>query len=588
MKNFFKSFKKPETIGLLLLLIVAGFFRFYQLGKTPPGIMVDEVAIGYNAYSIHKIGRDEWGIRYPLIFKSFGDYKPPGLEYTIAFLLNFLPLNKTTVRFPSAIAGFLSIVGIFFLVKEFFPKSKSLPFLGAAIFAFLPWSFQLSRLYFESNVALSFFIFGLVFLLRSIKNREKRKKLKILDKNVIGASILLALSGYFYVVYRIVGIAIFLSTFFLLYILKKISLRKGLLVCLMFFVFLLPILPQFFSSVGRQRLSQESGLIRFGHQLVADDKRARCYLATGKNVYLTKICYAFWNKPLLRGQDFIKSFLLHFSPDFLFINGSGEERITPSGYGGFFLFLFPFYLLGILDLFMKIFFSKKDANLRYKVFAIGLLMAPAPSCMVGSPVEQRTTLMIPFLIVIIILGIAFMLKICKSFLSRRVFFFVVSLLLLISTSKYLINYFWVYTKSNDFLWRNDIPLVMNYIQQHQENYDLVFFKDIYGKDAILNMAFYLEIDPEFFIQNIVHNKPTQDGSAYPRSLGKYSTNAHDLEFLMKSGKKILLVTRPVKHYSQFADYAIYSRDGVHRLAEIYDVEKLKKKIEDIDSEFNLE
>jgi len=175
MKNFFKSFKKPETIGLLLLLIVAGFFRFYQLGKTPPGVRADEISFGYNAYLIREIGQDEWGKHYPLIFKSFGDYKLPGLVYTIAFLLNFFPLNTFVVRLPSAMSGFLAIIGIFLLVKEFFPQKRFFPLLGATIFAFSPWSFNLSRLYFESNVALGFFIFGLFFLLRFVNNQKIAK-----------------------------------------------------------------------------------------------------------------------------------------------------------------------------------------------------------------------------------------------------------------------------------------------------------------------------------------------------------------------------------------------------------------------------
>ena len=42
----------PSWFILLIILAVAGFFRFVGLDQIPPGINVDETAIGYNAYSI--------------------------------------------------------------------------------------------------------------------------------------------------------------------------------------------------------------------------------------------------------------------------------------------------------------------------------------------------------------------------------------------------------------------------------------------------------------------------------------------------------------------------------------------------------
>ena len=61
-----KIFKKP-VFWLILILALAAFLRFYKIGQVPPSLNWDEVAIGYNAYSILKTGKDEWGVPFPLL-----------------------------------------------------------------------------------------------------------------------------------------------------------------------------------------------------------------------------------------------------------------------------------------------------------------------------------------------------------------------------------------------------------------------------------------------------------------------------------------------------------------------------------------
>ncbi|PIV01434.1 glycosyl transferase, partial [Candidatus Shapirobacteria bacterium CG03_land_8_20_14_0_80_40_19] len=69
-------FKKTHLF-FLLIVGLAFFLRFIFLTKSPPGFYVDEAAVGYNAYSILKTGADEYGKKFPLFFRSFGDYKMP-------------------------------------------------------------------------------------------------------------------------------------------------------------------------------------------------------------------------------------------------------------------------------------------------------------------------------------------------------------------------------------------------------------------------------------------------------------------------------------------------------------------------------
>ena len=61
---------------LVFIVFLAVLLRFFKLGSIPPHLTPDEAALGYNAYSILKTGKDEFGKTFPLVFKSFGDYKP--------------------------------------------------------------------------------------------------------------------------------------------------------------------------------------------------------------------------------------------------------------------------------------------------------------------------------------------------------------------------------------------------------------------------------------------------------------------------------------------------------------------------------
>ena len=69
---------------LLLVLLLASVLRFSVISKVPPSLNWDEVSHGYNAYSILKTGKDEWGVLLPTIFRAYGDYKLPVYIYITA------------------------------------------------------------------------------------------------------------------------------------------------------------------------------------------------------------------------------------------------------------------------------------------------------------------------------------------------------------------------------------------------------------------------------------------------------------------------------------------------------------------------
>ena len=115
--------KKYIPLFLLSLIPLLGLFvRFYRLGEIPAGLYLDEAAQGYNAYSILRTGRDEFGKFLPIVFRSFADFKTPIYIYLIVPLIPIFGLTSFTVRFPSFFFSVLTLPLIFLIIRQLSPK----------------------------------------------------------------------------------------------------------------------------------------------------------------------------------------------------------------------------------------------------------------------------------------------------------------------------------------------------------------------------------------------------------------------------------------------------------------------------------
>jgi len=152
---------------LTVIIFIGAFLRFYQLGFNPPSLTWDEASIGYNAYSILKTGKDEYGNLFPISIRSFDDYKPPVYTYLTVPFIAALGLNEFSVRLPAAIIGVFFVVVIYFLVKELLQKwdkkfYETVSCASALFIAISPMSLQFSRAAFEGNIGLFFLMLALL------------------------------------------------------------------------------------------------------------------------------------------------------------------------------------------------------------------------------------------------------------------------------------------------------------------------------------------------------------------------------------------------------------------------------------------
>src|SRR6266705_1449855 len=156
------------TFILIGIIMLAAILRFWQLGHVPVSPDWDEVALGYDAYSIIHTGRDEFGKFLPVVLRSFDDYKPALYTYlTIPFVYVF-GLSVFAVRVPSAIFGVLAVLATYFLAKELF-RNHSIALIAALLMAISPWSLQFSRVGFEANVGDALNVFAALFFVKALK-----------------------------------------------------------------------------------------------------------------------------------------------------------------------------------------------------------------------------------------------------------------------------------------------------------------------------------------------------------------------------------------------------------------------------------
>ena len=154
------------------ILILAFLLRVVGLSKFPVGFTPDEASFGYDAFSLIKTGKDQWGESFPLVFESFGDYKSPLLSYLAIPFVWLFGLTKASIRLPNALLGTASVYVVYLLTLELFPKKKMLAYLSSFLLAISSWHVMMSRGAFEANLTTFFLPLGILLFLKGLKESK--------------------------------------------------------------------------------------------------------------------------------------------------------------------------------------------------------------------------------------------------------------------------------------------------------------------------------------------------------------------------------------------------------------------------------
>lgn len=511
---------------LLFFVFLLGFLvRIVNLTSLPNGLDQDETAIGYNAYLINTLGKDEWGQKMPLYFKSFGDYKLPIYIYTVSFFEKFLGINALAVRLPSFLAGFLSIFFLFLVVKKL-TKDKYLALVSSFLLAINPWSIFLSRAGFETNLATFFILAGFYFFYLY------KEKFNLFFGFLF--VIFFTLSAYTYNVTRLISPLILISLTLFYFIKsenKKIFFNKFILFLFLFFIFLIPFLSSFINNSG---LKNDSSVLIWGGDYRANILEFRSYLINMPTI-LNKL---FFNIPFLIFINYVSNLFMFFSVDFLFINGqAGMSGIGNNG--EFYLFQLPLLILAIIYLFKK---SKMVKNYDSSGFTIWFFVSLLAFSLSGKiPHGTRDFSVIIPLTFFSSIGLIYLfhlfINLKNKFLKIFLFLFVF-LIISYSFLFFLVSYIFRFPIIYAQTWRPEDKALSIYLKKNEDKYGKIYIED--NSDFIYSsLVFYQKYTPYKFFKNAIHNSNAL--FLRVKKLGKYEFNDINLEKI-KNKRKILLVT----------------------------------------------
>ena len=490
---------------IIAILILAGVLRVPFLDKYPSGLNADEAAIGYNAYSLIQTGKDEHGASWPLVFRSFDDYKPPLYVYLTLPFVKLLGLNIWAVRLPSAILGVLSVFIVFLLVRQLFPSKKYLPEISSLLLAISPWHLHFSRGGWEVNASTFLLLLGTYFFIKAISDSR--------FLYLFGLSF--ALSLYTYHSARIIAPLLAFSLFLIYF--KDIVIKKNFTnIILSIFLGLtisLPIASQLLSKEGQSRFSgvsifADTGTLSWVHEMRRIDPNP--------DSIVTKIKY---NKYSAYFGKYVQNYFSHFSPQFLYISGDKIDRSRIPGFGQMLSFTAPFALIGIAVLLL----SKSKSKY---ILIFWLLISPLAAALTyQSPHALRSENMVIPLSIISAYGLY--ISVTSLLRSKTIFYFLticLSAAIIYQFSNYLYSYYYLYPRELPVAWQYGFDQIAQYAGDNYDKYDKFIISDRYDQPYIL-MAFFLKYPPQVLQRELVMTPRDKFGFSTVRQFGKFEFRA---------------------------------------------------------------
>ena len=155
---------KKAFAALVLIMLVAAFFRLWDLKNIPPGLWSDEAMNGTNA--LVALEQKDWKVFYP---ENFGR---EGLFINIQSLFVAVLGNEPWVlRLPSAIFGILTVLGLYLMTKELFGIRVALT--ASFFLATLFWHINFSRIGFRAIMAPFFLVWAFYFLFLAMRKSKE-------------------------------------------------------------------------------------------------------------------------------------------------------------------------------------------------------------------------------------------------------------------------------------------------------------------------------------------------------------------------------------------------------------------------------
>lgn len=479
-----KILKFLERNYLIILIgVLALILRLYRLVEIPISLHWDEASWGYNAYSILKTGRDEYGKFFPFIFKAFGDYKAPIYVYLTAISIAVFGFGEFAIRFPAALFGVIDVILVYFLVCELFSnlrQKRIVGYLAALVLTFSPWHYDFSHGAWEVNVLAALFLLGLIFFFRAFKKPK-----------LVFFSALFFVSCFY--VYNSAKLILPLSALGLLIfypreVFQKIGFKKIFLAGILVILLVMPVFRATFWGGAGGRLKVMSV---FSYKRPAEEATR---IALAEKTRVGSLRYQVFNNDFVYFfKGIFERYLNHFSSRFLFFEGDWTDfRHGIPDFGVLNWLDLPLLVLGT-------FYLLKERIKGQGFLWYFLAIAPLPAALTRDIIQSlRAYFMIYPLAIICAFGIFFFWERIRilgfwrwgGILTLGIGYLFVFLLF---ADRYFIHAPLV----NSEYWQYGYKEAMEFIKDKAGQYSKVVFTDKYGQPYIYYLL-YNQYDPRLY------------------------------------------------------------------------------------------
>lgn len=461
--RFFKL--RLHILLLTLIFFVALGLRFYELSQNPPGLDWDEANSIYNGYSLVQTGKDEYRQSYPILFRAFDAYVPPLLIYLDAFSSSVFGLNEFAARFPTAILGSLSIVGLYLLVSVV-AGDKKFALLSALLLALSPWHITYSRVGTFASLPIIFILFGTFFFSKSLT----KSIFLIIASLCFIAAVLSYYSAYVFVpLYVIALVVIYRKHVMITHAVFVLIVVTGAAVIML-------MLPG-----GQTRLH---GVFSFSDpDLIKKDAQYAAAEPGGKILHNRRLVYL---------QKILEGYFAPFQYSFLFSKADMVSRfvVPGTGFGLLYWWELPMLLAGIYQLL-------RSKTKGWQMICIWFLLAALPGApTLLQPTSTRAIFLVPVLAMLVACGFLYITS--NGFRLVRV---VTILLFAVNVLLFMHQYFVHFPKEKSEEWfaaYKPLFTYLNHIENREKN--IIFFTSPpdYLDQVHIFTAFYNRIDPVMY------------------------------------------------------------------------------------------
>lgn len=442
---------------ILGILCLAAALRFPALERIPPPLQVDEALNGYEAYSLLKTGRDEWGNPWPVTVRGFNDYRRPAIIYTAIPFVALFGLNVFAIRATAALWGLLGVLLTYRLARDMFGPWAGI--LAALMLAISPWHLHFSRIGLEATVAMFTVVLSIWCGWRWFRSKRWTW--------LIAAGLCFGLSLYTYTPTQAFT----------------------------------PLMMTACGAIFAHALQRQKRALALAI--------ATCALVALPLVYSLASNPQTWNRLdnvslfqpgepwLISAGVAARQWMGHFSVNYLFVHGDAHEVLHPPGSGQLYVVDMLLLPLGLVGLF-AVRANRRAGALLVAWIGLGAVPAALTIQEMGTPHSLRGMLGVPAFAIVSAQGLLTVWKARRigPRLRAALLGFLIGLLAW-NAGSFLHRYFVVYPVRSARAYEYGVQQAVEYIAAHEEEYDVVVLTDWISQPHIF-VLFYERYDPRRF------------------------------------------------------------------------------------------